>query len=571
MKMKHVIAPVRVVVIAMVISVFGLMNAEAQRLKAGPQDLSFFSSVDDTDQPYSVYIPENFDESKSYPLVVFLHGAWSNHRLGMRRLFGVGNSQGYDFIKPGNVPFENDIEATRYWPEFRAVGYIAAAPLARGTAGYQGIPEQDVYDMIDDLKSRFRIDEDRIYLTGLSMGGGGTLWLGLTRPDIWAAIAPVCPAPPDGTLELAGNAGNLPVHLFIGDKDFLFKTAQDWKARLMTSAKRLDYAEYPGVGHNSWEWAYKDAFIFEWFSQFKRDLFPEQVKFSTQWFKYHKAYWVKIDDLTPGEMATVDAKFTAANTVEVSTSGLGAFTLNLDGHSQFNSSRKVTVKVDGRSFSLKSADAISFTKSENGWANRKFTPGLTSKQPGAEGPLYEAVAGCHIYVYGTGGNPSKEELAARRAQAAAAADWSGMGGRIMVFPRVVSDREVRQSDYVTSNLILFGTRETNAIIDKFSDKLPIHLNTGADGYGLVYIFPMNRHYILVNSGLPWWTSPKAAPGQGGLAFMGSRIEVLKNFGDFILFKDSPDNPIIDGNFDKNWKLNEADAGSLSASGVISLQ
>ncbi len=158
-------------------------QAGAQRLKSGPQDLSFFSSVDDTDQPYSVYIPENFDESKSYPLVVFLHGAWSNHRLGMRRLFGVGNAQGYDFIKPGNVAFENDVEASRYWPPFRPVDYIAAAPLARGTAGYQGIPEQDVYDMIDDLKARFHIDEDRVYLTGLSMGGGGTLWLGLTRPS----------------------------------------------------------------------------------------------------------------------------------------------------------------------------------------------------------------------------------------------------------------------------------------------------------------------------------------------------------------------------------------------------
>jgi len=149
------------------LTVFTESDAAAQKLKPGPQDLSFFSSVDDTDQPYSVYIPDNFDESKRYPLVVFLHGAWSNHRLGMRRLFGVGNAQGYDFIKPGNVPFENDVEATRYWPEFRPVDYIAAAPLARGTAGYQGIPEQDVYDMLDDLKSRFLIDEDRVYLTGL--------------------------------------------------------------------------------------------------------------------------------------------------------------------------------------------------------------------------------------------------------------------------------------------------------------------------------------------------------------------------------------------------------------------
>ncbi|MCK7541538.1 MAG: hypothetical protein MZV63_66970 [Marinilabiliales bacterium] len=94
---------------------------------------------------------------------------------------------------------------------------------------------------------------------------------------------------------------------------FFIKTAQEWKGRLGTSARRLDYVEYPGVGHNSWEWAYKDGFIFEWFSQFRRDLFPEQVKFSTKWFKYNKAYWVKIDDLVPGKMATVDAKFAAAN------------------------------------------------------------------------------------------------------------------------------------------------------------------------------------------------------------------------------------------------------------------
>ena len=135
--------------------------------------------------------------------------------------------------------------------------------------------------------------------------------------------------------------------------------------------------------------------------------------------------------------------------VEVTSSGLDAFTLNLSGHPLFNADKKVTVKVDGKSFSVRSAGAVSFMKSGGSWANRKFTPGLTSKQPGAEGPLYAAVSSSHIYVYGTGGNPSQEELAARREQAASAADWSGMGGRIMVFPRVISDKEVRQSDYVT--------------------------------------------------------------------------------------------------------------------------
>lgn len=544
---------------------------QAQRLKPGPQDLSFFSSVDDTDQPYAVYIPEKFDESKKYPLVIFLHGAWSNHRLGMRRLFGVGNSQGYDFIKPGNIPFETDVEASRYWPAFKPVEFIAAAPYARGTAGYQGVPEQDVYDMLDDLKARFLIDEDRIYLTGLSMGGGGTLWLGLTRPDLWAAIAPVCPAPPEGTAELAGNAGSLPVHLFIGDKDFLYKTALDWKGMLEKSARKLDYVEYPGVGHNSWEWAYKDAFIFQWFSQFVRNSFPQNVKFSTRWFKYDKAYWVRFDNFTPGELASIDARFTGLNEIEITTSALDAFTLTLAGHPQFIPAQRVTVKVDGRTFTSKTSDALSFSKQGGAWSSTRFTPGLTSKQKGAEGPLYAAVSSSHIYVYGTAGNPTKEELAQRRARAVEAAEWSGMGGRIMISPRVVADKDVRPSDYVRSNLILFGTKETNTVIEKFADNLPMHLSNDAGDYGLVYVFPLNRHYVLINSGLPWWTQPKSSSTQGGYAFSGVKVEVLKKYRDFILFRETPDNTVIQGVFDNNWKIPADAAATLKSTGVVTLK
>lgn len=546
-----------------------------QKFKTGPQDLCFFSKVDETDQPYAIYIPKNYDESKKYPLVIFLHGAMSNHRLGLRRVFGQGNIQGLDFIKPGNVPVETDLEATRYWPELKDVPFLVAAPYARGTAGYQGIPEEDVYQMLDDIKSRFSVDDDRVYLTGLSMGGGGTIWLGLTRPDVWAAIAPCCPAPPTESAELACNASNLPVHLFIGDKDFLYNTAKDWKGKFEKYAPVFNYVEYPGVGHNSWEWAYKDGFIFQWFSQFKRDLFPLQVKFATKWFKYNKAYWVKFDNLTPGTLASIDARFVSKNNIEIITSDLNAFTLNLEGHPEFNASTKLTIKVDGKTFTVRTGNSVSFTKLQTGWVNKCFTPGLTAKQPGAEGPINAAVSHNHVYVYGTGGNPSQEELAARRAQATAAADWAadrGFFGRIMVFPRVISDREVRQSDYETSNLILFGTRETNSVLAKFADRLPMHLKNDATGkYCLLYIFPLNNHYVLINSGLPWWTPPKKQQAQPGLNFLNPKIDLLKNFKDFILFMDSPDTIIAEGYFDNNWQLTPDALNSIKASGAVEVK
>src|SRR5690349_6792619 len=108
--------------------------AGAQTLPAGPQVLTFFSDADDTGQPYGLYLPKNYDATKKYPLIVMLHGAGSNHRLALRRVFGKSSTQG-----------ENDVEATRYFPEWKDVDYIVASPYARGTAGYQGIPEKDVY------------------------------------------------------------------------------------------------------------------------------------------------------------------------------------------------------------------------------------------------------------------------------------------------------------------------------------------------------------------------------------------------------------------------------------------
>jgi len=190
------------------------LSLTAQTIAPGPQVLTFLSEIDDSDQPYAINVPNAYTPQKQWPLVISLHGADSNHRLNLRRVFGQGNRLG-----------ETDSQATRMFPALGDSGFIVASPLARGNMGYQGIAEKDVYDVLDDVKRRFSIDPDRVYLTGLSMGGGGTLWLGLTRPDIWAAIAAVCPAPPLGIEELAGNALNFPVKLFQGQIDPLVPAA----------------------------------------------------------------------------------------------------------------------------------------------------------------------------------------------------------------------------------------------------------------------------------------------------------------------------------------------------------
>jgi dipeptidyl aminopeptidase/acylaminoacyl peptidase len=534
------------------------VTLNAQVLPPGPQVLTIHSDVDDTEQPYGLYLPKNYDASKKYPLVMMLHGAGSNHRLALRRVFGKSNAPG-----------ETDVEVSRTFPEFKDVNYIVASPFARGTMGYQGVAEKDVMDVLADVKKRFNIDEDRTYLTGLSMGGGGTLWIGLTRPDIWAAIAPVCPAPPQGTDELSANALNIPAHFFHGDKDQAVPVtvSRDWTKKFKELGNTVSYIEYPEVNHNSWENAYADASIFDWFAKFKRDRFPNQVRFNTKSYAYNKAYWVEFDHVIPGVLAVIDAKFTGPNQIEIKTEHTAGFTFKLDGHPQYDAAKPLQITIDGKKVKT-TAGATSFSLNRDSWLNTKFNLLATSKQKGMEGPIKAALAERHVYVYGTAGSPSEQELKARREVAEAGANWAAYRnaflGRVMVFPRVVADKDLRPSDLADAHLVLFGTKETNLQIEKYSNMLPMELSNSATGYGLVYIFPANGRYVVVNSGLPWWMNTKP----GGNPFSSGPVAAAAGLKDFVLFKDSNDNKVSEGYFDNDWRVTANDKAALAKEGVV---
>jgi pimeloyl-ACP methyl ester carboxylesterase len=545
--------------VSLVFLLAGLLGGQAYA--PGPQVLTFFSEVDDSDQPYGLYLPRDFDSSKKYPLVISLHGAYSNHRLNLRRVFGKGN-------RPG----ETDGEASRYFPSLPGVNYIVATPFARGTMGYQGIAEKDVYDVLADVKKRFPIDENRIYLTGLSMGGGGALWLGLSRPDLWAAIAPVCPAVPRGAEELAPNAVNLGVHLFHGDLDSAVPVAvsRRWHKKLMHLDTTVEYIEFPGVKHNSWDRTYKNGAIFDWFARFRRPRHPDRVRFVSRYYKHRSAYWVQLDGLRPGEPASIDARFIGKNRLEIQTSRLDGFALRLAGHPMFLGDRPVEVKLDDANFKLKPEESLSFSKVEEEWRAARYVLQAGNKRPGLEGPIREAVSGRHLYAYGTGGAPDEEELKRRREQALAAADWRGPRTRLLLSLRAVADKDVREQDLRGANLVLFGTKETNSLIARFAHQLPLELNAGAADYGLVFVAPAGDRYVLVNSGLPWWTGAEQAK-RHNFRFMRSPYQVLLSFGDFILFKGSLTNVIAEGYFDQAWKVPPAAAARMGATGAVQIR
>src|SRR6185295_17601449 len=99
--------------------------------------------------------------------------------------------------------------------------FIVVSPQARQSGGWES---QDLYDLVQDCKRHYRVDADRVYLTGLSMGGYGTWDLALRHPEEFAAIVPICGG---GDTTDAWKLRNMPVWCFHGAKDNNVPLIQD--------------------------------------------------------------------------------------------------------------------------------------------------------------------------------------------------------------------------------------------------------------------------------------------------------------------------------------------------------
>jgi poly(3-hydroxybutyrate) depolymerase len=243
---------------------------------------------DGTLQPYALSVPRDYKPGRpgGWPLIVALHGAFSDHRHNLRRVFGLDNR-----------PRENDAEASRNELPLPDVPALVVSPFGRGELmGYDGLGGDDVMRVIADVRRAYDVDPERISLTGLSMGGGGTWQIGLRHPELFAALAPVCAVadyrrmvPPaearlydvdaldrESPAALAGNAARMQVFIFHGAKDTTVpvvdsrKMVDRFKALGMLG-KNVRYTEYPDVAHNAWIPAYKDAALLRTLAGVKRD------------------------------------------------------------------------------------------------------------------------------------------------------------------------------------------------------------------------------------------------------------------------------------------------------------
>jgi predicted peptidase len=131
----------------------------------------------------------------------------------------------------------------------------------------------DLATLLDEVEAKYRVDADRIYLTGLSMGGFGTWDLASNFPDRFAAIAPMCGG---GQPEMARRLKYLPIWVFHGDADpsVPVKKSDDMVEALKKVGADVKFTKYPGVGHDCWTQSYANPELYTWFLSHTRSERP---------------------------------------------------------------------------------------------------------------------------------------------------------------------------------------------------------------------------------------------------------------------------------------------------------
>ncbi len=226
------------------IFVLGVSAARAGDAKTG--FVNMIHKGKDGDSKYVVFVPHSYTGEKAMPLILFLHGAGERGDDGLASVTqGIGNG----------IKFKNNEKKFPFFVVFPQC-------KLKGSWKAGGADADRALAILDEVQKAYKIDDKRLYLTGLSLGGSGTWSLAAAHPTKWAAIAPICGgADPD----MAVKIKDLPCWCFCGDQDGGIEKNRAMVKALKAAGGNPRYSEYPYVGHNSWDSAYVTPELYTWF------------------------------------------------------------------------------------------------------------------------------------------------------------------------------------------------------------------------------------------------------------------------------------------------------------------
>ncbi len=227
-------------------------------------------TVDGVSYRYQVYVPVDYTPDKLWPIALFLHGSGERGDDGLvQTQAGLGSA-----IRGDRKRFPMLVVMPQAQPDTRWTGAMAAQALAA----------------LDQSIKEFHGDPQRVYLTGLSMGGQGVWYIAAANPHRFAAIAPICGyvnldaadftdaqnraliaqypfiAEKDPYAAVAKRIGKTPVWIFHGAADDLVPPAEsrNMAEQLRAQGDEVRFNEYPGVNHGAWDRAYAEPELIPW-------------------------------------------------------------------------------------------------------------------------------------------------------------------------------------------------------------------------------------------------------------------------------------------------------------------
>ena len=477
-------------------------------LEPGVREFAYLAEQDESTQPYYLHVPRTYTATKAMPAIVYLHGyaPWLDKTNWHDLSYGL-----------------TDLAEEH--------GYVIICPFARSNTDFQGVGEADVLTVLRLAQKRVKIDPDRIFLLGYSMGGMGAYTIAAHTPDLWAGALVMCgradywlwkdidPAKVEPwkrhliDLEfgwpLAANFRHVPVIAYQGTDDMLIKPTQAYRFvdRLKANGCDATLVRHEGSSHWIADETFSTPKPFEWMKRRRRVATPSTVSFKTYTLLYNTAWWATIDAIdTWGTPAQVTATLQPGNRLTVTTTNVARLTLR-PPRQIANPAAPFKTTLNGKATALKAKDGEIVL-------NLATQPtGKLRKTPTLCGPIKDALNRRFLFVYGTtgGDEATKQNRAAARTMQK---DWYLFAKG---FRRVAKDTEATPAEMAKSHLFLFGTPKTHAILAKIADKLPIKFRD--DGYevlgrpfrggprvGLQFIYPnplAPERYVVVCSGHPY--------------------------------------------------------------------
>lgn len=452
----------------------------------------------------------------------------------------------------------------------------------------------DALEVLSIAKNRFKPDPQHVYLTGHSMGGHGTWFLGATYPDKWAAIAPCAGYPtlkeygsadgviPDTSndpleqmllragnqsdvLKLTSNYKPLGVYVLHGDADRTVPVtyARQMRKLLGESQPDMSYYEYPGGSHwfgdESVDW--KPLFDFFKWHKIAVDSSVNTIDFVTANPGISSAYrWASIEQQSQPLLYSRMQLNRTSKAITGTTANVAVLKLALN---EFAAKTPLTITLDGTTaiaYTTASAQDTLFLRRENGQWQPTQRPAVAQKGPHRNGTFKDAFTNRMVFVYGTKGTKEENDLNLQKARYDAETWYYRGNGAI----DIVADTDYSLAAYANRGVVLFGNATSNAAWKPLLADCPIQLERNrvragdqqwqGDDLAAYFVWPIKG------------SSTTSVAVVGGTGVKGMRAALANQyfagasgFPDFMIFgldmvRTGSKGVRMAGFFDNNWKL-----------------